>query len=157
MEIADLMTRHVMTCAPEDPLNRAAELMWNYDCGCVPVVDGERRVVGILTDRDVCMAAWTQGRPIQEIEVRAAMANEVYACLSDDTIAEAEEIMRQHRVRRLPVVDVEGRLVGIVSLNDIARESARQQTRAHKDVTPSEVGATLASICQPRQPVVLAP
>jgi CBS domain-containing protein len=157
MLIQDLMTRNPVTCGPEDSLNQAAQLMWDFDCGCVPIVDSERRLVGMLTDRDVCIAAYTQGKPIHDITASAAMANEVYSCLPDDTIAEAEEIMRAHRVRRLPVIDLDGRLLGLISLNDLAREAVREQTRRSKDVTPARVGTTLAAICQPREAKQISP
>lgn len=155
MTISEIMTRNVMAVGPDETLVRAAGLMWDYDCGCVPVIDADRRVVGFLTDRDVCMAGYTQGKAMREILVRDAMANEVYSCMPDDTIAEAADIMRMRRVRRLPVIDLEGRLVGLVSLNDIARTAVREQTLRNKDVTPAEVGTTLAAICQPRSSVVL--
>jgi CBS domain-containing protein len=94
---------------------------------------------------------------VQHVSVREAMAREVYSCLPDDNIPEAEEIMRKRRVRRLPVVDLDGRLVGLISLNDLARESVRQQTRVQRDLTPTDVSATLAAICQPRHAAVLPP
>jgi CBS domain-containing protein len=157
MVIADLMSRNVATCKDDDRLDAAARLMWDLDIGCVPIVDERRHVIGILTDRDVCMATYTQGKAPQQILVREAMAREVYSCLPDDNLPEAEEIMRRHRVRRLPVVDLDGQLVGLISLNDLARESVRQQTRAQRDLTPQDVSATLAAICQPRHPAVLPP
>jgi CBS domain-containing protein len=157
MLIQDLMTRHPVICRPDDSLNQAAQLMWDFDCGCVPIVDERGRLVGMLTDRDICVAAYTQGKRIQDIAASAAMANEVYSCLPDDTIAEAEEIMRAHRVRRLPVIDLDGRLIGLISLNDIAREAVREQTRRSKDATPERVGTTLAAICQPREAKQISP
>lgn len=158
MVIADLMTRNIVTCRADDRLDCPAGLMWKFDVGCVPVLDGQHQhVVGIVTDRDVCMATYTQGKPPHQILVREAMAHEVYSCLPDDNLAEVEEIMRRRRVRRVPVVDLNGRLVGLISLNDLARESARQQTRERKDLTALDVSSTLAAICQPRHPAVLPP
>ena len=157
MVIADLMSRNVATCKADDRLDAAARPMWDLDIGCVPVVDDRQQVIGIITDRDVCMATYTQGKAPQHIVVREVMAREVYSCLPDDNLSEAEEIIRKHRVRRLPVIDLDGRLVGLLSLNDLARESARQQTRVQKDLTPMDVSATLAAICQPRHPAVLPP
>lgn len=157
MAISDLMSRNVATCSADDGLDVPARLMWDLDIGCVPVLDEQQHVIGIVTDRDVCMAAYTQGKAPQHIPVREAMAHEVYACLPDDSVAEVEEIMRRRRVRRVPVVDLDGHLVGLISLNDLARESARQQTRVQKDLTPFDVSATLAAICQPRRPAVLPP
>jgi len=157
MVIADLMSRNVATCRDGDGLDVAARLMWDLDIGCVPVVDAGRHVVGILTDRDVCMATYTQGKAPQHIAAREAMAHEVYAVLPDDSLAEAEDIMRKRRVRRLPVIDLDGHLVGLISLDDLARESVRQQTRVQKDLTPLEVSATLAALSQARSPAVLPP
>ncbi len=157
MAIADLMSRNVATCKADDHLGIAAGLMWDLDIGCVPVVDDQQRVVGMLTDRDVCMATYTQGKAPQQVFVHEAMAREVYSCLPDDNLAEVEDIMRKRRVRRIPVVDLDGRLVGLISLNDLARESVRQQTRVQKDLTPLDVSATLAAICQPRNPKILPP
>lgn len=157
MVIADLMSRNVATCKEDDRLEVAARMMWDLDIGCVAVVDDRQHVTGIITDRDICMATYTQGKSPQQIFVREAMAREVFSCLPDDNFAEAEEIMRKRRVRRLPVVDLDGHLVGLISLNDLARESVRQQTRVQKDLTPRDVSATLAAICQPRQPAILPP
>ncbi len=148
MNVGELMTRGVRSCHADDTLNSAAQIMWENDCGCVPVVDEEHRVVGILTDRDVCMAAYTQGGPLGALHVGSAMSKEVFSCTTADTLAAAEEAMRTHRVRRLPVVDGRGHLVGIISLNDIARAAARRR-RARNDVTPNEIGLTLAAICAP--------
>jgi CBS domain-containing protein len=157
MVIADLMSKNVATCRADDRLDTPARLMWDLDVGCVVVIDDQLHVVGILTDRDVCMATYTQGKAPQHILVREAMAREVYSCLPDDNITEVEDIMRKHRVRRIPVVDLNGQLAGLISLNDLARESARQQTRVQKDLTPIDVSATLAAICQPRTSGVLPP
>lgn len=157
MVIAVLMSRAVATCKIDDRLDVAAKLMWDLDIGCVPVVDDQHHVIGIVTDRDICMAAFTQAKAPQQVFVHEAMAREVYSCLPDDSLTEAEEIMRKHRVRRLPVVDLDGHLVGLISLNDLARESVRQQTRVQKDLTPQDISATLAAICQPRHPAVLPP
>jgi len=157
MVIADLMSRNVATCKADEYLDAAARLMWDLDIGCVPIVDDDKRVIGMITDRDVCMATYTQAKAPQHVLVREAMAREIYSCLPDDNLAEVEDIMRKRRVRRIPVVDLDGRLVGLISLNDLARESLRQQTRVQKDVTPFDVSATLAAICQPRHPKILPP
>ena len=77
MKVMDAMTRSVAACNEEDTLNRAAQLMWEGDCGCIPVLDAGGDVRGILTDRDVCMAAYTQGLPLQQIPVRRAMSTVV--------------------------------------------------------------------------------
>jgi CBS domain-containing protein len=146
------MTKDVATCGPDDSLNRAAQLMWERDCGFVPVVESaeRRRVVGVVTDRDACMAAYTRGRPMAEIRVGDVMSTGVCACRASEDLAAAEETMREAQVHRLPVVDDSDQLLGVISLADIAREAARQIGTKSREVTPAEVGETVTRIRQPR-------
>ena len=152
MRIEQLMTRSPRSCEPGDTLAQAAQIMWDYDCGCLPVTEGNgsRRLVGMITDRDICMAAQFQQRLLREIQVGDAMTRDVRACNPEDFAREAEAIMLEAHVRRLPVVDREDQLVGVLSLADLAREAARQHWKKKKDVTEAEVGSVLAMICQPR-------
>ena len=126
MKVKDLMATDVKFCATHNTLNTAAQNMWDNDIGCVPVVDKDHRVVGMLTDRDVCMAAYIQGVPLMGSLVTSAMSKQVFSCAPDDDIASAEKLMREKQVRRLAVIDAQGRLAGIISLNDIAREGERE-------------------------------
>jgi CBS domain-containing protein len=130
MTVEALMTRDVKTCRPDDTLNLAANIMWEQDCGCVPVVDEGRRVVGMLTDRDVCMAAYISGQPLSGLTISGAMSRGIRPCRREHAIAEAEEVMRANRVRRLPVVDEEGRLLGLLSLSDIVLATAAGKGRS---------------------------
>jgi CBS-domain-containing membrane protein len=125
--------------------------MWNHDCGCLPVVDEQRRVIGMITDRDVCMAALTQGRRLDEMLVSSAMSWRVVACSPSDSIVSAEERMRMNQVRRLPVVDEGGRLLGVLSLADVAREATREMLLDSKDVVGDHVAATLAAVSRARR------
>jgi CBS domain-containing protein len=150
MNVAQLMTRIVETCRPDDSLAVAAGKMWDHDIGCLPVVAPDGRVTGIVTDRDICMAGYIQGRPPSDIPVSVAMSKDLYACRPDDALIEAEETMRSHQVRRLPVIDGEGKLVGMISLNDLAREAEREVGRKGRELTAQEVSATLAAVCTPR-------
>lgn len=147
MKIKDVMVRDVKTCTSADSLNRAAQLMWEHDCGVVPVVDADEHVIGIVTDRDVCMAAYTKGRTLHAIRVDEVMSRDVKSCRSDDDVAEAEALMCASRVRRVPVTDPLGRIAGIVSLNDLARAAAIRP--AGDGVSVDEIGRTLGSICRP--------
>src|SRR5208282_6872862 len=119
MKVEQLMKRDVKVCRTDDTLNSATRLMWECDCGCIPVIstDGDGALVGIVTDRDVAIAAYTQGKPLSAIPVSTAMARNVIACHASDGISQAEALMRDNQVRRLPVVDRQERLVGILSLN----------------------------------------
>jgi CBS domain-containing protein len=153
MIVERLMSRDVSTCHPEQSLSETARIMWEHDCGCVPVVadDGSGRLAGIITDRDICMSAYFQGRRLQDLCVADAMSREVRTCRADDSVAEAEATMRSAQVRRLPVVDEGERLVGLISLSDLAREAARQHGSKRREVSDADVGNTLAAISRPRQ------
>lgn len=148
MKIKEVMVRDVKKCSSGDTLNRAAQLMWENDCGVVPVVDADDYVVGVITDRDACMAAYTKGRRLSEIRVDEAMSRDVKTCRPEDEVSEIEETMRAHRVRRVPVTDPLGRITGIVSLNDLARRAAATGT-AGNGIAVTEVAETLASVCRP--------
>jgi CBS domain-containing protein len=152
MKISQVMKTDVEICEPDDNLAAAAGRMWDCDIGCLPVVDGAGQVIGMVTDRDICMAALTRGQALHEIPVSVAMAKEVLSCPPDATLIEAEEIMRSGQVRRLPVIDSDACLVGIVSLNDLALLADREIGRKNRDLSAQEVTATLAAISQPRRP-----
>jgi len=145
MSVEDVMNRKVHTCRPEDSLKVPAQLMWERDVGCIPVVDLDARPVGMITDRDICMSCYFTGKPLDQQDVRQAMAKKVHAAREGQSIQSAEELMRSKQIRRLPVVDKAGKLVGIVSVNDLALAAGKERA-----VKPDEVAATLASICQPR-------
>jgi CBS domain-containing protein len=151
MFVKQLMTTQITSCSPGDPLDHAARLMWEHDCGCLPVcvADGANRVAGIITDRDVCMSALFQGKPLRDMRVSDAMTAQVRTCRPTDSLADVEHTMRAGKIRRLPVVDDEGSLVGMITLADLAREADREQEPGSAGISNRELGATLASICQP--------
>ena len=151
MNVSQIMKRNVETCHPDESLEVAAGRMWQGDVGGLPVVSSDGTVIGMITDRDVSMAAYTQGRLLRDIPVRVAMSKEVFSCSETDGLINAEETMRAHRVRRLPVVDATGSLAGIVSLNDLAREAEREAGKKGRAVSAQEVTATLAAIGEPRR------
>ena len=100
MKVADLMTREVRACTIHDSLNAAARIMWDHDCGCAPVVDSHGRLAGILTDRDISMAAYTQGLPLEAIPVERVMARRVITCARGDDVEKAHRLMRTHEIHR---------------------------------------------------------
>jgi CBS domain-containing protein len=151
------MVTNVKSCAAYNTLNTAAQTMWDNDIGCVPIVDNDRRVLGMLTDRDVCMAAYIQGLPLTGSLVTSAMSNPVFSCAPDDDIASAEQLMREKQVRRLAVTDAQGRLTGIISLNDIAREGEREtRLKKTREVSDAEIARVMASVCAPRHRIIEA-
>jgi CBS domain-containing protein len=125
MKVEQIMNRDVKTCGPQDSLNKAAQIMWDEPCGAVPVVDDQARPVGFLTDRDICMAAYTQGEPLSKLKAEGAMARDLVCCRADDDLDSAAQVMRQKRTRRVPVIDRKGMLVGLLTLDDLACEAAR--------------------------------
>jgi CBS domain-containing protein len=123
VKVTDVMTLQVQACTTHDRLNAAARIMWDHDCGCAPVVDTHGKLVGIVTDRDLCMAAYTQGVPLQSIPVERAMSSKVISCKGADDVESAHQLMRTHEIHRLPVVDSRGRLAGILSLSDLLKHA----------------------------------
>ena len=107
MQVKTLMITKVGSCPSRENLQAAAQVMSELDCGCVPIIDPDSKVVGMLTDRDICMAAYDQGRALEEISVSSAMSKEVYSCSSENDLTVAENIMGSRQVRRLPVIDNE--------------------------------------------------
>jgi CBS domain-containing protein len=150
MKVEQIMSRPVLSCTDTDTLNRAAQVMWENDVGCV-VVQANRKLVGIITDRDICMAAYTRGEPLSAIRVSEVMTRTVETVLASDRVETAERLMREKRIRRLPVIDASKALVGFVSLNDLALEAEQRHGRKAAEVTALDVTATLAEIGKPRQ------
>lgn len=157
MKVEQIMSRPALTCGVRDPATRAVQLMWDADIGCVVVVDADERIEGVITDRDVCMAAFLRGVPLCEIPVGEVMTRNVTTVRPEDRLGLAEALMRSQRVRRLPVVDGKQRVVGLLSLNDVARVAQLQRGRRAPDVAGEEVIATLGAICEPRRPMEVVP
>jgi len=148
MNVEELMTKPVVTIKALEPLNIAAQKMWDTDCGVLPVV-GDGRLVGILTDRDICMSAWSKGRLLETIRADEAMSKQVFSVKADQEVGFAELLMAEHQIRRLPVVDASAKPVGIISTNDFAREATRSGSRFKDGI--ARAMNTLAEICQPRK------
>jgi CBS domain-containing protein len=145
MRVSDLMTTDVRVCGPHDTLSGAAQVLWTGGVGCVPVVDAGR-LLGMLTDRDVCGAAYMHCRPLHAIRVTDAMTAAPPACGPDDDVGVALDLMRAQRLPRLPVVDGDGRLVGLLSLTDLAAEAARERAGTQRDLDAADVAETIAAV-----------
>jgi CBS domain-containing protein len=156
MKIEHLMTNDVRSCGPNDNLSLVAQAMWDGDCGCLPVVDAERRVVGMITDRDVCMAAHLRGAPLWSLTVSEVMSRVVYACRPTEKLSAATALMTEHRLRRLPVVDEQGRLTGLVTLSSLAHAATGKDKKKHSRVDAKDVASLLAAITSPRVPPITA-
>lgn len=154
MQVNQVMTRNIRHCRTWDSLSTAAQLMWDGDCGAIPVIadDASFQVVGMITDRDICMATQSRGQAPAEIAVEDVMSKPVHTVQASATLAEAEAIMREAQIRRLPVIDREQKLVGFLSLADLARQAQRMRASSHPPITEDEIGDTLSAISMSRFP-----
>ena len=147
MKVKEIMSHPVRTCSESDTLDRAARLMWEHNVGAI-VVEADGRVRGLITDRDISLAGRFTGRPLWTIPVSEVMSVNVEVVRSHDSVDIAERLMRTRQIRRLPVVDDSWKLVGFLSLDDLARESRQRHGRRRAAVGADHVGATLAAICE---------
>jgi CBS-domain-containing membrane protein len=150
MKVKEIMTTAPVAGRPEDNLARAVELLWQADCGVLPIVDDTGRVAGILTDRDICIALGTRNARASDVHIAQVMHPTVYTCQPDDDVLAALALMSDRRVRRLPVVEG-GWLVGVVSLSDAVLAGGTGRS----GVRPGAVLDTFKSVCAPRLPVVV--
>ena len=146
MRVSDAMTRDVCVARPDHTIEDAARMMLAIDAGLLPVGD-EDRLIGMITDRDLAMAAYTQGALLRDMRVENIMAKKIWSCSVNNSLKEIEDKMRTAQVRRLPVVGFDGELVGIVTLGDIARSAHSSPLRLTE--LPG-LASTLASITERR-------
>lgn len=146
MLIREAMTKDPRCCTESDDGSVAAQIFWENDCGCVPLVDDQGRLTGMVTDRDLCMAAHFSGLPLKQLRLGDLVQSAaLQTCRPEQALEDAAELMKRHQIRRVPVVGADRRLVGILSLNDIA------VARRHGGRIPAEaVADTLGAICERR-------
>jgi CBS domain-containing protein len=145
------MTKNVVTCRVDENLATAARRMWEADCGVMPIVRHDGVLVGILTDRDICMSTLFSGRPACAIGIAEVMSKQVAFVRPGHAVEAVSRLMAELKVRRIPVVDTGETLLGIISITDLAREAAKPGTKMDRsNLRPID---TLAAICQPRSSV----
>lgn len=147
MKVKELMTPNAKAIWLTESLADAARLMWENDCGVLPIIKDEK-VIGLITDRDICMAAAMRDRNPSGISVEEVMTGQVYAVNPEDNIDEALQIMQQHQIRRLPVLNPEGALAGILSMNDIVLHAQPPDAAAEDSIDYGDVVKTYQAICQ---------
>jgi len=147
MRASDLMSRNVFTVYPEDRVGYAARLMRDYDCGALPVVDQEGRLMGILTDRDISLRLVANEADTHNTVVADFMTDGAYACHADDPIRECMRQMSRHQVRRLPIIDDWGHVIGIVSQGDLARHAGNYPGRGERRA----IADVVCAISEPRR------
>ena len=140
-QISEIMTRDVRCVAPGDTLQRAAKAMDELNVGALPVWDGQN-LIGMVTDRDITIRGVASGKQVDSTPVSEVMSTDVQCCFEDDQINDVMEKMRDSQIRRIPVMDKQNRLIGMVSLGDLATKTAADE----------EVQQTLEDISEPSEP-----
>jgi CBS domain-containing protein len=146
MKVKQLMTQEPKTCTPDTSVAEAAHLMWEADCGILPVVD-DGELVGVVTDRDMYIALATRDARAAQVRVGAVATNKVVTCVPEDDVETALAVMRDARVRRLPVVGFGNTVVGLLSMNDILLAAG-----SDRPVRADDVLDALRAICGRHHP-----
>ena len=147
MNVKSLMTSKPITCTRRTNLAEAAALMLDADCGILPVVDDEAKLVGVVTDRDMYVALATRNMLASQLTVGDVARSHVFTCGPDDDVQSALATMKQHHVRRLPVAGFGGTVAGIISMNDILLAAGK------KGVANADIIETFQAICAHHHPV----
>jgi CBS domain-containing protein len=144
MKVRDVMARHAVSCGMETNVAQAVHLMWEHGCGFLPVVGEGGNVIGVITDRDIAIALGTRGQRASEMFVRDVVSPKLFTCTSDDDVHTAMKTLRTEGIRRLPVIDREGALIGVFSIDDVSVKA-----RAHplkKDISYEDIEDTYKAI-----------
>ena len=153
MKVKEVMNTNPQVCMLTDNLAAAAGLMWDNDCGVLPVIAEGGKVVGLITDRDICMAASMKNQRLSNLAVADVISGDVYACKPEEDIRSALKIMQDNKVRRLPVIATDGTLEGILSMNDVVLKANEPKEKKAPELSYGDVINTYKSICQHRLPM----
>ncbi len=147
MKVKEIMTVDPKACTTTTNLAEAASFVWDYDCGILPVVGDGGRVVGLITDRDICIGGATKNRNLSNIAVEEIMTGNVYSCAPEDDVRKALETIQQRKVRRLPVVAPDGTLEGLLSINDITLNAKETRGKKVPAISFRDLVQTYKAIC----------
>lgn len=148
MKLRELMIKEVVSCTPDTNLEAAGQMMWDHECGAIPVLDDGGHPVGIVTDRDIAMSAVLNHKPLWDIRAGEVIGNrELHTCHLDDDVQIALSTMQAHKVRRVPVIDGDGRLQGMVSIDDVISRSGRASGKTRPAASLDETMTTLKAVC----------
>ena len=154
MKVKEIMTQSAVCCGSETNVGRAVELMWNRNVGTLPVVNNDGKLIGVVTDRDICIALGTRNRLPGDLTVGEIAIREVFTCKPNEDIHEALLEMAEHQVRRLPVVNDQGVPLGLLSMDDLIVHSELGKLRGACDLSSEEVAATMKKVYGLRRPLV---
>ncbi len=141
MKVRELMTTNIGFCGPRTNAGALADILWTRDCGAAPIVDEQERLLGIVTDRDLCIALGTRNCRAQDLFADEVMTKDVSTCSPEDDVLVALRIMQNRKVRRVPVVDGDRRLLGLLSIYDVIQKAARGNGSA-----PFSAGAVVSAM-----------
>lgn len=150
MKVQEVMTRDVKFCSPDTNLAAATEILWRNNCGALPVSDPDGKLLGVITDRDMCIALGTRNCRASDLAIRDVAINPVFSCEPDDDVHEALTTMRKHQVRRVPIVHQDGKLAGIVCLDEIVLHAEKPDSKKHVGISYEDVVNTMKAICEHR-------
>ncbi|HME11624.1 MAG TPA: CBS domain-containing protein [Candidatus Acidoferrum sp.] len=156
MKVRDIMTQTPVCCGPETNVGAAVEMVWIHNCGMLPVVDGANKLVGIVTDRDLCIAFGTRNRLPGDLTIGEVATTRVFTCQPDEEIHVALGTMADHQVRRLPVVDAQGVPQGILSMDDILVHADQNKWEGSCELSAEEVIRGLKKMLRQKLPLVRA-
>ncbi len=148
MKVKEIMTPEAKAIWLTESLADAAKLMWENDCGVLPIIKDGRKVIGMITDRDICMATAMRDTNPSCVSVEEVMTGLVYSVNPEDKVEQALQAMQEHKIRRLPVVNQEGELEGILSMNDILLNANGADGVVSEELNYEEVVKTYQAICQ---------
>ena len=156
MKVNEVMTASAVTCNPQMNVAEAVQLMWERNVGMLPVVDKKGKLIGVVTDRDICIALGTRNRLAGELPIGEIAVFKVYFCKPEEDVHEALQLMSLKQVRRLPVINEEGVPVGILSMDDLVLHSEVGKLRGACDLSSEEVTQVMKRVYAVRYPVVKA-
>lgn len=156
MKVKEVMTPDAKAIWLTESLSDAAKLMWDNDCGVLPIIKDGRKVIGMITDRDICMAVAMRDANPSGVSVEEVMTGEVYAVSTEDEVDQALQTMKDHKIRRLPVLNPEGELEGMLSMNDIVLHAKTSKGAAAGTIKYDDVVKTYQAICEHPVPAASA-
>ncbi len=145
MRVKDMMTQRPVCCRTSDSTQSVAKILREQDVGSLPVIADSGQLVGMITDRDLCCTVIAQGLDPASTRIETVMKRNPVSCRAEQSLDACEKLMQVHQVRRVPVVDEEGRCIGVLSQADLAR--SEQSDKVHR---------TIAEISKPARSVILA-
>ena len=150
MKVKEIMSAYVTSCGSNATLVAAAGIMRGYNCGTLPVIDGGGKVIGMITDRDICLAVSKKDNDVSRIKVSEVISGKVYACAPTDDVKDALKTMQKKKAPGLPVVDGAGALKGILSIDDILLHARKARGKKSPKLSYKDAARTFQAICKPR-------